>query len=129
MAEAVARKENSMTSTERREIAKSFEKVWHQSKKFLAFLLMELLLAAIITVALFKQPNLGWPLAAFMLGAVFTMGVIALTFNGYQAKLDMYVRAMTLIGHAGAPLNVKAALERPQTAENIANEAGQEGEI
>jgi len=87
-----------MTSKERKELGNNYEKRWYHSKKFLAFLLMELLLAAMSMVALFTQQPAGWPLAAFMTGIVVTMGSIALTFNGYQAKLDMYVRGMALTG-------------------------------
>jgi len=89
-----------MTGKQRITLATKFEKPWHQSKKYLAFLLMELLLSALAVVALFTQRPLDWPLAAFMLGVVVTMGCIALVFNGYQAKLDMYVRGMALTGQA-----------------------------
>jgi hypothetical protein len=93
-------------------LASSYEKRWYASKKFIAFLIMELLLSAMAVVALFKQNDLGWPLAAFMLGIVITMGVIAMTFNGYQAKLDMYVRAMALTGRtSGACLKHAAKTE------------------
>jgi hypothetical protein len=89
-----------MTGKQRIALATKFEKPWHKSKKFVAFLIMEVLLSALAIVALFTQPQLGWPLAAFMLGVVVTMGCIALVFNGYQAKLDMYVRGMALTGQA-----------------------------
>jgi len=98
-----------MTEKDRAVLAHAYEKKWHESKKFVAFLLMELLLAAMAIIALFTQPQLGWPLAAFMLGVVITMGCIALVFNGFQAKLDMYVRAMALTG--GVPREINKRME------------------
>lgn len=89
-----------MTDEERKEVGRSYEKPWYGSKKFIAFLLMELMLCAMSMVALFTQKELGWPLAAFMIGIVATMGSIALVFNGYQAKLDMFLRGIVLSGNA-----------------------------
>lgn len=81
---------------EKKEMMKGFEKPFYRSKKFIAFLVMEGLLAWLAYTALKSQPDLGWPLASFMLGIVMTMGAIALVFNGYQAKLDMFMRGMAL---------------------------------
>ncbi len=89
-----------MNDSARIKLSTTFEKRWWQSKKFVAFLLMELLLSGMAIVALLSQPQLGWPLAAYMLGVVVTMGCTALVFNGYQAKLDMYIRGMALTGRA-----------------------------
>jgi hypothetical protein len=89
-----------MTYKERVVLAKRFEKPGHKSKKFVGFIFMELLLAFLAVYALEKQPTLGWPLAMFMFGIVVSMGSIALVFNGYQAKLDMFVRGMAMAGQA-----------------------------
>ena len=72
------------------------EKSWYTSKKFWAFAITEALLFSLAMTALFKQPNLGWPLAAFMLSIVITMGAVAFGFNLSQAKLDSYVRGMAM---------------------------------
>lgn len=87
-----------MTSEQRESLVKHFEKKPLQSKKFIAFLFMEILLGALAMVALFTQPQLGWPLATFMSLIVVTMGAIALTFNGFQAALDKYFRGAALTG-------------------------------
>lgn len=89
-----------MTNSDRKDLAKHYEKRWHESKKFIAFLLMEFLLAALAALALLKQPNLGWPLASYMTAIVTAMASIALVFNGYQAKTDIVVRSLALTGEA-----------------------------
>jgi len=96
-----------MTNEQRIKMAKGFEKGHFSSKKFVAFLLMEFLLCGMAITALITQKDLGWPLAAFMTGVVVTMGSIAMVFNGYQAKLDMYVRGMALTGEAPRSLMEK----------------------
>jgi len=116
-----------MTSKERKDLGTHFEKKWHGSKKFLAFLLMELLLCSMAMTALFTQEDLGWPLAAFMLGIVVTMGAIALVFNGYQAKLDMYVRGMALTGEAPRSLMEKL-LGKPRL-QRVDSDPEDDGEI
>jgi hypothetical protein len=68
-------------------------KPWFRSKKFMAFLLMEILLSALAVFALTTQPDLGWPLSAFMTAIVLTMGAVAFGFNGQQASLDKYLQA------------------------------------
>lgn len=83
---------------ERIELAKKYEKPGYKSKKFLAFIFMELVLGFIAVYALNKQPGLGWPLSMFMVCIIVTMGSIALVFNGKQAQLDMYIRGMALTG-------------------------------
>lgn len=87
-----------MTIEQRKSILESVEKKPMQSKKFIAFLFMEILLAALAMVALFTQPQLGWPLATFMSLIIMTMGAIALTFNGFQAAMDKYLRGAALTG-------------------------------
>ena len=72
------------------------DKKWHDSKKFLAFLIMELLLAGLAGFALWKQPGLGWPLSMFMTFIVVTMGAVAFGFNGQQAALDKYMRGAAI---------------------------------
>jgi hypothetical protein len=74
------------------------EKPWWRSKKFIAFFLMEAAMLLMAVLALKWQENLGWPLAAFMVSIVFVMGFIAISFNGQQASLDMFVRGMALTG-------------------------------
>lgn len=108
-----------MTHTERKDLAGSYEKPWHRSKKFVAFLLMEIMFCAMAIIALFTQKNLGWPLAAFMTGIVIVMGFIALSFNGKQAELDMYVRAMALTGAVPGKLKTKLKLDASQIADAV----------
>lgn len=79
-------------------LVSQFEKPAMKSKKFKAFLFMEILLGGLAVVALVTQPDLGWPLATFMSLIVVTMGAIALAFNGYQASLDKYFRGAALLG-------------------------------
>jgi len=84
-----------------------FEKSWFRSKKFIAFLLMEILLSALALIALYTQPALGWPLSAYMTCIVFTMGAIAFGFNGQQAALDKYLRGMVLAQRSpGTPVTL-----------------------
>ncbi len=118
-----------MTDMERIDLVKVFEKPGHKSKKFVAFTFMELLLAGLAFYALNKQPELGWPLAMFMFGIVVTMGAIALVFNGYQAKLDMYVRGMALIGEktigcTKKPFNI--SVKPPMVASDVEEVGGGE---
>lgn len=96
-----------MTDSDRKKLGESYEKPFYKSKKFIAFLSMEAVLGGLVFYALYAlrmAPDIAWPLAAFMIGLVVTMGTIALTFNGYQANLDMYVRGMALTGQAPAGL-------------------------
>lgn len=84
--------------TTKTELTKTFEKPWYKSKKFIAFLLMELLLFALALLAMLTQDEIGWPLAAYMFGIIVSMGAMALAFNGRQAQLDAYVRGMAMVG-------------------------------
>jgi len=75
------------------------EKKWYQSKKFIAFLITETVLAGLASlamVALIKQPSLGWPMATVLITLVVSIPSVAMVFNGYQAALDKYLRGMHL---------------------------------
>ena len=87
-----------MSTEHKLEMMKRFEKSLFKSKKFIAFLIMEALLTTLAILALKWQPSLGWPLSAFMVSIVFIMGFIAISFNGKQATLDMYVRMAAITG-------------------------------
>jgi len=80
-----------------------FEKPWYRSKKFIAFLLMELLLFVLLflLIAATKKTEateITWQESALAISMVFTMGFVALAFNGKQAALDQYVRGIALTG-------------------------------
>ena len=68
------------------------EKPALQSKKFVAWFISEAILAGMAVTALIKQPSLGWPLASFMAGIVFTMGCTTMWYLGKQAALDTFQR-------------------------------------
>lgn len=55
-------------------------------------------MAAMAITALIKQQDLGWPLAAFMVGIVFMMGVSTMWYLGKQAAADIAVRGYAMIG-------------------------------
>lgn len=80
------------------EIARMFEKAWHHSKKFLAFLLMEIFLFALAAYILHVTRTLDWAHASVMCVVVFSMTSIALAFNSTQAKQDIYTRGIALLG-------------------------------
>lgn len=79
-----------------------FEKKWHQSKKFLAYLILMALQAAFGLCALKWGFDVGWPLAGVLVSAIFTMGFVTLAFNGKQAALDSYVRGIAMTGKSPA---------------------------
>lgn len=86
-----------MTRTEKKELMHDvFEKGWAQSKKFIAFFLVDAMLCAMAIIALIKQDKIDWPLSAFMVGIVFVMGFVAVSFNGKQADVDKFVRMAAL---------------------------------
>ena len=93
-----------MTDTERTDALKTVEKKPHQSKKFLAWLIANLLLSAMAIVALVKQPELGWPLASFMVAIVFSMCASTMLLIGKQAALDTAVRGFAMLGKS--PSNI-----------------------
>jgi hypothetical protein len=81
------------------------EKVWHKSKKFLAFLIMEAVLSGLAFYTVYSLGTFGWPVVSFLTAVVLNMGFIAVAFNAKQAELDKYVRFVALTGKApGAPL-------------------------
>lgn len=79
------------------------EKQWYQSKKFIAFLITEVLLAGLAVAALLSQDSLGWPLSGFMIAIVLSIGAVAFGFNGQQAALDKYLRGMSMQPFAHNP--------------------------
>ena len=83
------------------------EKRWYQSKKFIAFLIMEMIFSSLVVLALFWQKDFNWPIAGFLTSIVFSMGFIAVAFNSKQAMVDMYVRGMALSGKAPFKLQEK----------------------
>lgn len=78
---------------------KEFEKSWLKSKKFLAFLFMEILLSLLVVYLIYCQKGVdfSWAHTAVFLGFAFNMGFIAVSFNLEQAKLDRYVRFAAII--------------------------------
>lgn len=93
-----------MTAQERIATQKTFEKRWHQSKKFLAFLLLIGLLSSFVLCALKWGFNIGWPLASVLICIIFTMGFVTLAFNGKQAHLDLYTRGIAMTGKLPADM-------------------------
>jgi len=89
-----------MTQEERKEVLATVEKPAHKSKKFVAWLIQQLLMAAMAIVALIKQPEIEWSLTAYMVGIVFMMGASTMYFLGKQAALDTAVRGFAMIGKA-----------------------------
>jgi len=75
----------------------NYEKSAMKSKKFLAFLLCVFILAGLAVTALISQ-DIGWPLAAFMLAIVFTIGFLGVGFVFSVAQLDKYVRLAAITG-------------------------------
>lgn len=74
------------------------EKVWHKSKKFLAFLIMELILGSLAFYVFFRFQTVEWPMSALLMTIIMNMGFIAVAFNAKQAELDKYVRFAALTG-------------------------------
>lgn len=87
-----------MTDQEKKEVLRSLEKPAHKSKKFVAWLIQQALMASMAITALIKQPELGWPLATFMGGIVFMMGISTMWYLGKQAAADIAVRGFALVG-------------------------------
>lgn len=59
-------------------------------------------MATMGVLALKWQSDLGWPLSAFMVGLVFSMGITTMWFLGKQAATDIYTRGFALIGKEAA---------------------------
>lgn len=93
-----------MTQAERHDTLKSLEKDPLQSKKFVTWLINQLLLAALAALALLTQKNLGWSLATFMVLIVFTMGISTMWAIGKQAACDIAVRGYAIVGDGVAKL-------------------------
>ena len=55
-------------------------------------------MAGMGVTALITQPNLGWPLSAFMCGLVFMMGISTMWYLGKQAAADIAVRGYAMVG-------------------------------
>jgi len=87
-----------MEKQNKHDILKLMEKGWYQSKKFLAFLLVETMLFSMALAALKWQTSLGWPLALFMFTLVICMAFITVAFNLSQSKLDSFIRVTALLG-------------------------------
>lgn len=83
------------------------EKVWHKSKKFLAFLIMEAVLGGLAFYTIFHLDSVGWPMSALLMTVVMNMGFIAVAFNAKQAELDKYVRFAALTGRVPGTLPVE----------------------
>jgi hypothetical protein len=79
---------------------KQFEKHVFNSKKSVLVFIVEIMLFVLALMALRWQPELGWPLAAFMVSVVFAMGFILLTYIGKQSLLDAWTRGIALGGKA-----------------------------
>lgn len=86
-----------MTSEQKKEALESVEKRPHQSKKFIAWLIQQVLMCAMAIIALIKQPELGWPLASYMGGIVFMMGISTMWYLGKQAAVDSAVRGYAML--------------------------------
>ena len=83
------------------------EKVWHKSKKFLAFLIMEAVLGGLAFYAVFHLETIGWSIASVLITIIMNMGFIAVAFNAKQAELDKYVRFAALTGRIPGTLPVE----------------------
>lgn len=82
------------------------EKSWHKSKKFLAFLAMELVFGSLAAYFMFRVATdaIPWTATLVLFALIFNMGFIAVAFNLSQARLDAYVRLAEITGHATAKL-------------------------
>jgi len=97
----------------RQKTLKKSEKPAYQSKKFLAWLIQQLIMGAMAITALVKQPELGWPLAAFMCGIVFMMGVSTMWYLGKQAAADIAIRGYAMIGNVAGLAGTKVGKVLP----------------
>lgn len=90
----------------------TLEKVWYESKKFIAFLLMEVALGALMFYTVYRNLEIGWPVTTVLIALIFNMGFIAVAFNAKQAELDRYIRLASLVGSASGRL--KESSEEPR---------------
>ena len=86
-----------MTNEQKKEALESVEKKPQHSKKFLAWLIQQVLMCGMAIVALIKQPEIGWPLASYMGGIVFMMGISTMWYLGKQAAVDSAVRGYAML--------------------------------
>ncbi len=86
-----------MTDEQKKDTLMNVEKRAMNSKKFLAWLIQQLLMCGMAVTALIKQPELGWPLASYMGGIVFMMGISTMWYLGKQAAVDSAVRGYALM--------------------------------
>jgi len=103
-----------MTDLERQQVLTMVEKGPHQSKKFIAWILQQVIMGSMAIVALITQPELGWPLTSYMLGIVFMMGASTMWYLGKQAALDATVRGFAMVGNAVTP-----PADSPQPKESV----------
>ena len=89
------------------------EKPAHQSKKFIAWLIQQVLMAGTAVTALVTQPELGWPLASFMVSLAFFMGASTMYFLGKQAALDTAVRGFAMVGQIAGLAGTKLIKSKP----------------
>jgi membrane-associated PAP2 superfamily phosphatase len=88
-----------------------------QSKKFKAWLISQLLLAAMAITALVKQPNLDWPLSSFMVAIVFGMISITMWYLGKQAAVDSAVRGFAMVGKVAGLAGTAIEAVKPKPSE------------
>lgn len=104
----------------RKEMLHKTEKGALQSKKFLAWLIQQVLMAAMALTALLNQTDagLGWDLAAFMGGIVFMMGISTMWYLGKQAAADVAVRGYAMVGRvaglAGSAIGISGKPLKPK---------------
>jgi len=109
--------QETMSQTHRTKILEQTEKPALRSKKFLCWGAQQLLMAAMAITALVRQPELGWPLAAFMCGIVFMMGTSTMYLIGKQAALDTTVRGFALVGRVAGLSNSFEKVQHSQKEE------------
>lgn len=76
-----------------------FEKAWYESKKFLSFLFMEVLLGLVLVYIVSKQGEyeINPYFALIVISLASIMGFISIAFNLSQAKLDSYIRMSAIM--------------------------------
>lgn len=97
-----------------KEALKVVEKPAYKSKKFLAWLISEVLMAAMAIIALLTQDGLGWSLATYMVGIVFVMGITTMWFMGKQAATDIFQRGFAMTAQLPTKFAKKFKTEFPE---------------
>lgn len=77
-------------------------------------MLQQLMMTAMAITALIKQPELGWPLAAFMCGIVFMMGISTMWYLGKQAAADIAVRGYAMVGKVAGLAGTAVEVLKPK---------------